>query len=53
MHYNQQVFTKSGKRDKKKTPPLTPNSHEDGKEHSAAIVEQMGHLETQAHERLL
>lgn len=47
------MFAKLGKGDKEKQPPPTPNSHEDGKEHSAAIIKQMGHLETQAHEGLL
>lgn len=36
-----------------KQPPLTPDSHEDSEEHSAAIVKQMGHLQTEAHEGLL
>ena len=32
-------------------PGPTPNSHEDSKEHGAAVIKQMGHLETQAHKQ--
>lgn len=45
----QQVFINPGKGDKQKQP--TPNSHEDGKEHGASVVKQMGHLEAQAHKK--
>lgn len=50
----QQVFTNPGKGKNGTQPPPTPNSHEDGKEHSASVIKQMGHLEAQAnkHERL-
>lgn len=37
----------------KKQAQPTPNSHEDGKEHSAAIVKETGHLETHRHKEQL